>query len=213
VDPEKLRGRPCFAGLDLASVSDLTAFVLLFPEDGNAVLPFFWVPRATALKRQDKAIQPCYVAWAEQGCMELTPGNVCDYDCVRTKIRELGEMFNIRQIAFDRWGATQLSTQLEGDGFEMVAFGQGYASLSAPSKELEKLVLGSDLKHGGHPVLRWNAGNVMLETDAAGNIKPSKKKSSDKIDGIVALVMALGRAIVREEPPRSIYSTRGVLQL
>jgi phage terminase large subunit-like protein len=200
VDLEALRGRPCFAGLDLASVSDLTAFVLLFPEDDNAVLPFFWVPRATALKRQDKAIQPCYMTWSQQGCMELTPGNVCDYDCVRAKINELGELYDIRGIAFDRWGATQLSTQLEGDGFDMVSFGQGYASLSAPSKETEKLVIGGQFHHGGHPVLRWNAANAMLETDAAGNIKPSKKKSTDKIDGIVALVMALGLAIEAEEP-------------
>ncbi|MHC4579791.1 MAG: terminase TerL endonuclease subunit, partial [Planctomycetota bacterium] len=134
-------------------------------------------------------------------------------DTVRARIKELAEIFDLQEIAFDRWGAQQLVTQLGNDGHEVVAFGQGYASLSAPSKELEKLVLSGDLRHGGHPVLRWCASNVMIESDAAGNLKPSKKKSTERIDGIVALVMAIGRAIVREKPYRSIYETRGILQL
>ena len=210
--PDDLEGKRCWAGLDLASTTDLTAFVLFFPEDGNAVLPFFWVPKEGALMRERRDRVP-YTAWAREGHLHLTEGNVCDYDAVRLKIKELSEIFNIQEIAFDRWGAQQLVTNLKEDGHEVVAFGQGYASLSAPSKELEKLVIAADLAHSGHPVLRWCASNVMVETDAAGNIKPSKKKSTERIDGIVALVMAIGRAIVREPEPVSIYETQGVLLL
>ena len=198
--PDDLEGRPCFAGLDLASTTDLTAFVLFFHNDGGAVLPFFWAPREGARKREEKDRVP-YSTWARDGHLTLTEGNVCDYAAVRQRIQELAEIFEIRGIAFDRWGATQLVTQLREDGHEVVAFGQGYASMSAPSKELEKLVLGGQLRHDGHPVLRWNVTNVVVETDAAGNVKPSKKKSTEKIDGIVALVMAVGLAAATEEPP------------
>jgi phage terminase large subunit-like protein len=210
--PDDLEGKECWAGLDLASTTDLTAFVLYFPEDGNRVLPFFWVPREGALQRERRDRVP-YTAWAREGHLTLTEGNVCDYDAVRARINELGEMFDIKEIAFDRWGAQQLVTNLKEDGHEVVAFGQGYASLSAPSKELEKLILSGELQHDGHPVLRWCASNVMVEMDSAGNIKPSKKKSTERIDGIVALVMAIGRVIVREPPFRSIYETRGLLTL
>ncbi len=208
--PSELEGQPCYAGLDLASTTDLTALVLIFPEDDNAVVPFFWAPRDGALKRERRDRVP-YTAWARQGALTLTEGNVCDYDVIRERIKELAEVFEIREIAFDRWGATQLMTQLQDDGHEVVPFGQGYASLSAPSKELEKLVLSKGLRHDGNPVLRWCASNVMIETDAAGNIKPSKRKSTERIDGIVALVMAIGRAIVAEPEFTSVYEKRGFL--
>jgi phage terminase large subunit-like protein len=117
--------------------------------------------------------------------IEATPGEAIDYDRIRMRINELGQKYAIRGIAIDRWNATQLAGQLAGDGFEMMAFGQGYASMNAPTKRLEQLVLNSELAHGGHPVLRWMADNVSLETDAADNWKPSKKKSRERIDGIV----------------------------
>ena len=199
VDPEALRGHRCYAGLDLASTQDLTALVLVFPDDGNAVLPFFFVPEETARKREAKALKPSYVAWKQHGWMEFTPGNVCDYSFVRAKVKELAAAYDIREIAYDPWGAQQLATDLQGDGLVLTQMRQGFASLSAPSKELEKLLLGGQMRHGGHPVLRWCAANVMVETDAAGNIKPSKAKSGDKIDGIVALVMALGLSIANAE--------------
>jgi phage terminase large subunit-like protein len=129
---------------------------------------------------------------------------VCDYDVIREFVRELADEFDIREIAFDRWGATQLVTQLQGDGATCVPIGQGFASLSAPTKELEKLILSGQVRHGGHPVLRWMAGNVAVEQDPAGNVKPSKKKSTERIDGVVALVMALDRAI-RTEHATSVY--------
>lgn len=210
LDPGELAGQACYAGLDLASTTDIAALVLLFPGVGNAVLPFFWVPAESARIRERRDRVP-YETWARQGLIEMTEGNVIDYDVIRRRINELGELYNIREIAVDRWNAQQIITQLDGDGFEVVPFGQGYASLSGPSKELEKLVLSCDLRHGGHPVLRWMASNVMAETDAAGNIKPSKKKSREKIDGIVGLVMALGLAIVAEPPQRSVYEDRGVI--
>ncbi len=195
--PDDLEGKPCWAGLDLASTQDLTALVLYFPE-GHHVVPFFWVPREGALRREQRDRVP-YTAWAASGHLTLTEGNVCDYDAVRARIKELGEVFRIRGIAYDRWGAQNLVNQIKGDGHDVVAFGQGYASLSAPTKELEKLVVSGVLRHDGRPVLRCCANNVMVETDAAGNVKPSKRKSKEKIDGIVALVMAVGLAST--EPP------------
>ncbi len=200
VDPSSLRGRPCYAGLDLASTRDLTAFVLVFPDEagGYDVLPFFWVPEETMRDRVKRDRVP-YDQWTADGFLATTQGNVCDYDAIRERIRELSEEFEIREIAYDRWGATQLVTQLQSDGANCVPLGQGFGSMSSPTKELEKLVVAGDLRHGGHPVLRWMAGNVAVEQDAAGNLKPSKKKSTEKIDGIVALVMAVDRA-TREVP-------------
>jgi len=208
VDAEALKGKECFAGLDLSTTTDLSAFVLFFPE-GNLVLPFFWIPEDNAHERERRDRVP-YLTWAREGFVQTTPGNVIDYDFIRRRIKELGQIYNIREIAVDRWNSTQLQTQLQGDGFTIVPFGQGFASMSAPTKELEKLIIGGALAHGAHPVLRWNASNVSVETDAAGNLKPSKKKSTERIDGIVALIMALGRAMVREEGG-SVYDGRGIL--
>ena len=212
VDPGDLAGQVCYAGLDLASTTDIAALVLLFPEVGNAVLPFFWIPAESARIRERRDRVP-YETWARQGLIEMTEGNVIDYDVIRRRINELGEQFNIKEIAVDRWNSTQLQTQLTGDGFEVIPFGQGYASMSAPTKELEKLVLAGDLAHGGHPVLRWMASNVSVEMDAAGNIKPSKKKSNEKIDGMVALIEAIGRAIIAPQEQGSVYDSRGVIVL
>ena len=205
VDVEALKGRPCYAGLDLASTKDVTAFVLVFPDDdgGVDVLPYFWVPKDT-LHERVKRDRVEYDSWELDEFLFTTSGNVTDYDVVREKIRELAETFDIREIAYDRWGATQLVTQLQSDGAACVPMGQGFASMSSPSKELEKLVIAGDLRHGGHPVLRWMAGNVAVEQDAAGNLKPSKKKSTERIDGMVALIMALDRA-TRIEEFRSVY--------
>ncbi len=213
VDPEALKGEPCFAGLDMASTTDVAALVLYFPSAGHAVLPFFWIPEEGAHARERRDRVP-YVTWAREGHINLTEGNVIDYDRIRARINELGEIYHIREIAIDRWNSTQLQTQLAGDGFEIVPFGQGFASMSSPSKELEKLILSNSLRHGGNPVLRWMASNVAVETDAAANIKPSKKRSTEKIDGIVALVMAIGRAQVDQgDDSASVYAERGLLHV
>lgn len=190
-----LAGEICWAGLDLSTTTDVTALVLCFhrPGGGFYLMPFFWLPGDSARKREHRDGVP-YSLWARQGYITMTDGEVVDYDIVRRDINELRERYNIQEIAIDPWNAAQISTQLAGDGFEIAAFRQGYGSLSAPSKEFEKLVLAGDLHHGGNPVLEWMASNVAIEQDAAGNIKPSKKKSMERIDGIVAAVMAIGRA-------------------
>jgi len=209
VDLDVLKGKPCYAGLDLASTRDVTAFVLVFPDEdgGFDVLPFFWVPKDTMHDRivRDR-VQ--YDDWARDGFLNTTEGNVCDYDTVREAIHDLAETYEIVSIAYDRWGATQLVTQLTNDGANCVPLGQGFSSMSAPSKELDKLIVGQAIRHGGHPVLRWMAGNVAIEQDAAGNVKPSKKKSTEKIDGIVALIMALDQA-TRATSSTSVYEADG----
>lgn len=207
IDLEKLRGRECYAGLDLSSTSDITAFVLVFPplHDGEKyiVVPHFWLPRETLDLRVRRDHVP-YDVWERMGLFHITEGNVVDYNFVRKTINELHTMYNIKEIAADRWNATQLITDLEGDGFTVVPIGMGFKDMSPPMKELYKLLLEGKFIHGGNPVLRWMAGNVVAEIDAAENIKPSKKKSTEKIDGIVAWIMALDRCI-RHEMQGSVY--------
>ena len=205
-DLPNLDGLPCYAGLDLSTTTDITALVLAFPIGGMVhLLPFFWVPGDSILKRAKRDRVP-YDVWQKQGHIEATSGNVIDYELIRARINELSERFHIKEIAIDRWNATQLATQLTGDGFNIVAFGQGFASMSAPCKELEKRVLGCEINHGKNPVLRWMASNVSIEQDAAGNIKASKAKSTERIDGIVASVMSLGRVIANEQDVTNAYA-------
>ncbi len=191
--PVMLDGRECFAGLDLASTFDTTCFCLLFQlEDGTFwVEPHFWIPETNMRDRVKRDRVP-YDQWAKEGRLHLTHGNVTDFDQVRADIMTLTKKYNVRQVAIDRWNATQLATQLQGDGVNVLGFGQGYGSMSSPAKQLEALVVGGKLLHGGHPVLAWQASNVAIQQDHAGNIKPSKAKSNERIDGIVALTMALG---------------------
>ena len=212
VDAESLKGRICFGGLDLSSTIDVTAFVLVFPPeyegDKYQVLSYFWLPEETLDLRVRRDHVP-YDLWQRQGYLQTTEGAVIHYSFIEKFIEKLGEQFNIQEIAIDRWNATQITQNLEEMGFTMAQFGQGYSSMSAPTKELMNLVLERRIAHGGNPVLRWMADNVFVETDSAGNIKPSKKKSTEKIDGIVALVMALDRAIrVGNVSTSSVYDER-----
>jgi len=216
VDAKLLEGSECYAGLDLASTGDIAAMVLDFPaeqgeDERHAWLPFFWIPEENMMQRVRKDRVP-YDAWARDGLITVTEGNVIDYQFILRDIELLGERFNIREIAFDRWGAFQISSQLEGLGFEIVGFGQGYKSMSPPMTDLLRLVLGKQLAHGGNPVLRWMADNLVVDQDPAGNVKPNKKKSREKIDGIVAGLMALDRA-VRHVAAGSVYETRGIQTL
>lgn len=204
----------CYGGLDLASTSDIAAFTLCFPSDIGEPeqyvwLPFFWIPEANLMERSRKDRVP-YDAWVRDGIIKTTPGNVIDYNFIIRDIEELGQKYNISEIAFDRWGAFQVSQTLENMGFTMVGFGQGYKSMSPPMTELMRLVVDGKLRHGGNPVLRWMADNLVVSTDPAGNVKPNKSKSREKIDGIVAGLMALDRAIRHEKKPTSIYETRGL---
>lgn len=215
VDPEKLKGRECYGGLDLSSTNDITAFVLIFPpinaDDKYYVLPFFWIPEENLKLRVRRDHVP-YDAWQKQGFLKTTEGNVIHYGFIESFIEELGKKYNIKEIAFDRWGAVQMVQNLEGLGFTVVPFGQGYKDMSPPTKELMKLTLEKNLAHGGHPVLTWMMDNIYVRTDPAGNIKPDKEKSTEKIDGAVALIMALDRAI-RHESNESVYETRGMRTL
>lgn len=214
VNDALLNGAVCYGGLDLSSTWDLSSFVLVFPnEEGEeerfAWLPFFWIPEENMIERARKDRVP-YDAWARDGWIRTTEGDVIDYAYIVRAIEELGERYQIREIAFDRWGAFQVSQALAGAGFEMVGFGQGFASMASPTKELLRIVLDAKLAHGGHPVLRWMADNMVVSTDAAGNVKPNKAKSTERIDGIVAGIMALDRAIRHEGNGRSIYEDRGL---
>lgn len=202
VNPDELEGRECFGGLDLASTTDIAAFNLTFPpkapDERWKTLWWFWVPEEGIAIRSKKDRVP-YDIWERDGFITATEGNITDYDVIRRDIVKLKELYNIKEIAYDRWNATQLTTQLEGDGFTMVPFGQGFASMAAPTKELLGLLTGDRIAHGNNPVAKWMASNVTVRTDPAGNQKPDKGKSTEKIDGIVAEIMALGRAMVQPE--------------
>ena len=158
VDPEALQGRACYGGLDLSSTTDITAFVLVFPPeyegDKYVILPFFWIPEDNLDLRVRRDHVP-YDVWEKQGYLKTTEGNVVHYGFIESFIDELGAKYNIREIAFDRWGATQMVQNLEGLGFTVVPFGQGFKDMSPPTKELMRLTLDEQLAHGGHPVLRW----------------------------------------------------------
>ena len=215
VSEDDLEGRVCYGGLDLSSTTDITAFVLVFPpEDENdkyIILPYFWIPEDNLDLRVRRDHVP-YDVWERQGFLQTTEGNVVHYGYIEKIIESLGERFNIREIAFDRWGAVQMVQNLEGMGFTVVPFGQGFKDMSPPTKELMKLVLEQKIAHGGHPVLRWMIDNIFIRTDPAGNIKPDKEKSTEKIDGAVATIMALDRAIrCGNDNGASVYDSRGLL--
>lgn len=214
INPKMLEGARCYGGLDLASSSDLAAFVLDFPSEAgedelHTWLGWFWIPADNLVDKARKDGAP-YEVWERQGLIQATAGNVIDYGFIVAKIEELGLVYDIAEIAFDRWGAFQVSQQLMTLGFTMVGFGQGFASMSGPTKDLLRLIMAGKIRHGGNPVLRWMADNVMVSTDAAGNVKMNKGKSVKRIDGMVAGVMALDRAL-RHGSEGSVYEDRGVL--
>ena len=215
VNEDDLRGRVCYGGLDLSSTTDITAFVLVFPpldeEDKYVIIPYFWIPEDTLDLRVKRDRVP-YDVWERQGYLQTTEGNVIHYGYIEKFIESLGERFNIREIAFDRWGAVQMVQNLEGMGFTVVPFGQGFKDMSPPTKELMKLTLEQRIAHGGHPVLRWNMDNIFVRTDPAGNIKADKEKSTEKIDGAIATIMALDRAIrCGNNNCASVYDDRGLV--
>lgn len=195
VERPSLARRRCYVGLDLSSTQDLTALVGVFPlgEKSFFVQSQFFVPAERVRERAQRDRVP-YDMWVRDGYLTATPGNSVDYEAVRRVLNEWGEAYDVREVAYDPWNATDLVTRLhEQDGFECVPMRQGIAQLSAPSKALEMAILARTLQHDGHPVLRWCVQNVSVETDAAGNYKPSKKVSTERIDGVVALVMAIDR--------------------
>lgn len=209
-----LDGEEMYCGLDLASTTDIAALVLVHPNDDGTfdVIPKFWIPEES-LNDRTRHDAAAYEGWIKCGAMEATPGNVIDYNYIRQTVTDLSEQYQIREIAYDRWNATQLVRDLEDDGATMVPFGQGFVSMSAPTKELLNLVLAHRIRHGGNPVLRWMADNMVVRRDPAGNLKPDKEKSTEKIDGMVALIMALDRAMRHEGEGASVYETRGLITI
>lgn len=210
-----LAGRVCYGGLDLSQTTDITAFVLVFPPiddyDKYYIIPYFWIPSDNIQKRVMRDRVP-YDVWERQGYLQTTEGNVVHYGFIEDYIEKLGEKFNIREIAFDRWGAVQMVQNLECAGFTVVPFGQGFKDMSPPTKELMKLVLEKKIAHNGHPVLRWNVDNIYIKRDPAGNIKADKEKSTEKIDGAIATIMALDRAVRHgNDNSESVYDMRDML--
>lgn len=209
-----LAGRRCYAGLDLSSTTDVTALVYLFPpedpDDPYDVLCRFFIPEENLTARIHDDRVP-YDVWIDQGYVEATPGDFVDYSFIIHRLEEDSKEFDVTEIAFDRWGAAKVYTALTEKGYEMVQFGQGFASMSAPTKELERLILARRINHLHNPVLSWMADNVVLDIDAAENHKPNKKKSIERIDGVVALIMAVARADAGKE--ESVYQERGLREL
>lgn len=193
-EPPVLAGATCYAGLDLASTRDITALVLVFPQDDGSyyVLPWFFCPEGAADKRAANDMKG-FRNWGHH--FEKTPGNVCDYSYVHRKLLELKDSYNIREVIFDPWNSEHIAQRLADDGFEMLKFSQTISNFAGPCKELERLVAAHQIYHDGNPVLRWMASNVAAKIDANGNIRPDKERSGEKIDGIVALLMGLARAM------------------
>ena len=213
-DIKSLRGCKCWGGLDLSNVSDITAFVLLFHEnDKFQLLPFFWIPEEKMLEKIRKE-NINYDKWSSLGFVKVTAGNVLDYDFVKADILKIVEIYDLQSTAYDRWNASQTIIDLQNEGMECSPFGQGYGSMGAPTKEFEKMVLTEKIEHFGNPVLRWMMASTVVKTDPAGNIKPDKEKSSQKIDGIVASIMALGEWMTAQaEEDNNPYNLRGMLSL
>jgi len=211
-DYSKLENCAAWGGLDLASTRDLTAFVLLFNVDGKFVfIPYIFIPEENAKKRSERDGVD-YVAWLRDGHVYGTSGDVADYSFIRAKINELSKKYRIQSICYDRWNASQLVIDLQNDGATLDPFGQGFVSMSMPTKTLEAEILAKNIIHNNNPCMNWCLSNVSLQEDPAGNIKPSKSKSVDRIDPIVALIMSLGCHLTTESSD-SVYDERDILVL
>ena len=215
-DKDALVKRECYGGLDLSSSIDLTAFVLVFPPDKRGerwkILPKFYIPEDNIFERAKRDRVP-YDMWVRAGLIVATPGNVVDYGFIRRDVNNASKIYNLKEVAFDPWGAVRLATDLhEADGINMVEFRQGWKSMSPPMKDLLKMTLSGELQHDNHPTLRWCANNLAVKIDAAENVKPEKDKSYERIDGVVALTMGLGRALVAYER-KSKYRKEGLMVL
>lgn len=207
VDPALLKGRPCFGGLDLSAVRDLTALILFFPQDSGAIIARFWVPKdGLTMKEVEDAVP--YRTWVRQGFVTATPGAAINKRAVAFDIAELAQTYDIKGIAFDRWGMPELKRIMSEEGIELplVEFGQGYRDQAPAVSAFEALVADRKLNHGGNPVLRWQSRNLVFETDPAGGRKPAKNRAVERIDGLVAAIMACGLAARQPAPPSYDFS-------
>lgn len=206
-EEETLRGRQCFAGLDLARVKDLSSLCLVFPPvEADEKWKFiwrFWCPKENIAQRSLTDRVP-YEVWARFGFITPTPGNTTDFSYIEKEISDLAGIYDIAEVPYDRHFAGEIVNNLVNEGITMVPFGQGFGSMASPTAEFERLVLSENIQHYGHPIARWNAGNVTVQSDPAGNIKPDKERSVDRIDGIVAAIMGLGRAMVRNADKKEV---------
>lgn len=211
-----LKGRPCYGGLDLSSTMDLSAFCKVWPpfeDDPNWYVNCrFWLPEADLRDRIRRDRAP-YDVWAREGHITLTPGNVIDHNFIQAQIEDDWDKFEIADVGYDRYNAAMIVTRLGDSGVSMVGFGQGFLSMSPAVKEAERIILKKELAHAGNPVLRWMCSNTVLKRDAAGNVKPDKENATRKIDGIVAMLMAIGRASIGGQIRQSVYETRGVREI
>ena len=218
VDPDPLQ--KCWGGLDLASVSDITSLSLVWPHEGGYITrSWFWIPEDTVNKRLQSTGSRIYQEFMQLPNVFITEGNVTDYDSIRRFVTgyhiqdgsvqydpdPLASRFKIESIAFDRFNSSQCVINLASDGIKMTPYGQGFVSMSTPSKSVERLMSEGKIQHGSDPVMRWMFGNVVLKRDPSGNIKPDKEKSGDKIDGIISLIMAIGQELTdQSETPKTI---------
>lgn len=199
VNIAELTGQDCFAAIDLSTKLDVTALVLLFPRPNGEyhVLPFFWIPEENMPARIRRDGVP-FDAWVRDGYVQATPGNMIDYGFIRKHVRELRECFKIREVAFDPWNAAKISVDLIDDGFKVIEFPQRPSTMNEPIQTMLAMIGANPprMRHGGNPVLTWMASNLAIRVNAEGMMRPSKHQddSPDRIDGMVCLVMALGRA-------------------
>lgn len=212
LDEAALKGRRCYGGLDLSSVSDITAWLMAFPSDEDpdelSILCRFWCPEAR-LHDDHNRYKDQYQAWAAGGWLSVTPGDAVDYGFIKKQVLEDATRFQLVDMNVDRlFQGYQLSMELIDEGINLFGMGQGFLSMAAPVREFERRLLLKKLRHGGNPVLRWMADNVAVRTDPADNKKPDKAASQGKIDGIVSLLMALDRAMRQGAPKRSVYDER-----
>jgi phage terminase large subunit-like protein len=203
VDEAELAGLECYGGLDLSAVQDLTAWVMLFPYEDDPeevdILCRFWCPEARLTDPHNR-YRAQYQAWARQEFLQTTPGASVDYGFIKAQVLADAVKFHLIDMAIDRlFQGYQVGTDLQEEGIKVVGMGQGFLSMAAPMREFTRRLVAKKLHHGGNPILRWMAGNLSVKQDAADNLKPDKSTSQGKIDGIVALVMALDRAMRQPE--------------
>jgi phage terminase large subunit-like protein len=212
VDIERFRGRPCIGGLDLSSTIDTSSLVLMFPEDGFQIISFFWIPEVNA-DTKEKTDKVPYRQWANEGWIKLTPGNRIDYAFIKQQIIDVCEIVDMKQLGFDPWNATQLSIDLtENHGIPMKMVRQGFVTMNEACKKMEADMAKGIIDHGGNPILRSHASNVMVKKDPSGSIKIDKEKSSEKVDGMVALADAYACHIA-DLDDSSVYNSHGILSL
>lgn len=208
---ESLVGRPCWLGVDLSSVEDLTAVTCVFPSAGEGegrrydVLAHFFLPEE-GIARKAEEDRADYLRWAEEGHLTLTPGNVIDHSALVEHVKRLAERYSVQEVAIDRWNSTAVTVALTEEGFQVAAFGQGFASMAAPMREMKRAILAGHFRHGGNPILRMNFANAVAETDPAENEKLTKSRARGRIDGAVAACMAIGRILASDSGP-SVYET------